>query len=61
MESTLAVTATIMNTDMNQILGQEEVDAQGVESTTEEERKARSTNDRSLQEGLIRWMGTRVS
>lgn len=53
--------ATIMNADMNPILDREELDARSVESTAEEKREARPGSDRSLQEGLIRWMGTRVS
>ena len=48
-----------MNIDKDPILGQEELDAQAAENTTEERRKVDSDSDRSLQAGLIRWMGTR--
>jgi len=58
------VTVTTMNVDidMTPISGQEESNDRSVESPTEEGRKGRSSgSDRSLQEGLIRWMGTRMS
>lgn len=50
-----------MNADKGPILGQEERGARGIEGVTGIEREGRSDGDRSLQEGLIRWMGTRLS
>lgn len=48
-----------MNIDMDSVLDREELDVPGAEGTVEEERKVRTDSDRSLQKGLIRWMGTR--